>query len=206
MQESVETCKAKAEFDTKRRAVLDLLGFSPEEPTVIGGASETYGLVGIFLRLLDLPDLCVMDVITIVMGESLAAGSAAVDAVGLEIGIDMAHYWQADDALFDSLRDKELLTSIVAEVAGSSVAATNAGEKTKSLKAIVRDCLDGTNGREKQEGWVPRWMAFPPSAYTDRGGVGSVKAAALVAAARADKDALPEDMPEVDAEPARKAA
>ncbi len=24
--------------------------------------------------------------------------------------------------------------------------------------------------------WVPRWMAFPPAAYTARGGVGSVRA------------------------------
>ena len=28
---------------------------------------------------------------------------------------------------------------------------------------------------------VPQWMAFPPTAYTSRGGVGSVKAAARVA-------------------------
>lgn len=27
----------------------------------------------------------------------------------------------------------------------------------------------------KVDGWVPRWMAFPPSVYTDRGGVGSVE-------------------------------
>ena len=42
-------------------------------------------------------------------------------------------------------------------------------------RQIVRDCLAGTNDRERHEGWVPRWMAFPPSNYTERGGVGSAE-------------------------------
>lgn len=185
VRESVETCRAETAFDTKRRAVLDLLGFSPEEPTVTGGNGDGYGLVGIFLRLLDLPDRAVMDVITIVIGETLAAGSAAVEAVGGEIGVDMASYWQADDVFFECLRDKEVLTRIVAEIAGEEVAAANAKEKGATLKKIVRDHLEGSNGRAKVEGWVPKWMAFPPSAYTARGGIGTVAAHAKVVVARA---------------------
>ena len=60
-------------------------------------------------------------------------------------------------------------------------AAANAGEKGKALKAVVSDCPQGANGRAKVEAWVPQWMAFPPSAYTTRGGVGSVKSAPRVA-------------------------
>lgn len=191
VRESVETCRGEADFDEKRRAVLTLLDFSPEEPTVTGGNGDEYGIVGVLLRLLDLPDRALMDVIMIVMGETLASGSAAVEAVGGEIGVNMARYWQADDAFFELLRDKEVLTRIVAEVAGEPVAAANAGEKGKTLKRIVRDHLDGAAGRPKVEGWVPKWMAFPPSAYTTRGGIGSVKAAALVAAARADNEPDP---------------
>ena len=86
VRESVETCRAETDFDAKRRAVLDLLGFSPEEPTVTGGNGDDFGLVGVFLRLLDVPDRAVMDVIVIVMGETLASGSAAIEAVGGEIG------------------------------------------------------------------------------------------------------------------------
>jgi len=82
VRESVETCRAETDFDAKRRAVLDLLGFSPEEPTVTGGNGDDFGLVGVFLRLLDVPDRAVMDVIVIVMGETLASGSAAIEAVG----------------------------------------------------------------------------------------------------------------------------
>lgn len=64
------------------------------------------------------------------------------------------------------------------------VAAGNAGEKAKTMKRIVRDCLNGANGRPKVEDWVPRWMAFPPGAYTERGGVGTVAAHARAEAAR----------------------
>src|SRR5690606_30995509 len=113
VRESVETCRGESDFDRHRRSVLELLGFSPEEPTVSGGNGDGFGLAGLFLRLLELPDRAVMDVIACVIGETLAAGSAAVEAVGLEIGLDMAQYWHADDAFFEALRDREVLTAIV---------------------------------------------------------------------------------------------
>lgn len=86
----------------------------------------------------------------------------------------------AAQRFFDQLRDREVLLAIVGEVAGPEVAAANAGEKGKAFKAIVSDCLEGANGRAKAEPWVPQWLAFPPSTYTLRGGVGSVKSAARV--------------------------
>lgn len=193
IRESVETCKGEANFDAKRRAALALLDFSEEEPTVTGGNGDGFGLVGVFLALLGLSDHAVMEIVAVVMGETLASGSAAVEAVGQEIGVDMARCWQADEAFFMALRDREVLTRIVAEVAGETVATANAGEKTKVLKAIVRDHLQGANGRARVEGWVPRWMAFPPSAYTQRGGVGTLEQAARVAAARVPDDPDPAD-------------
>src|SRR3546814_10471041 len=101
--------------------------------------------------------------------------------IGLHIGTDMHRHWKADAAFFGQLRDREVLLAIVGEVAGPEVAAANAGEKGKALKAIIADSLAGENGRAKAEPWVPQWMAFPPSAYTTRGGVGSVKSARRVA-------------------------
>jgi len=193
VRDSLDNSKAEADFDERRRAVLAVLGFSAEEPTVTGGNGDDYGVVGIFQRLLDLPDTIVMEVIAIVMGETLASGSAAVEAVGMEIGVDMARCWQADDAFFELIRDREVLTRIVAEVAGETVASANAGEKTKTLKRIVRDHLDGTNGRDRRESWVPRWMAFPPAAYTARGGVGTVAAHAKAQAAREIERLRPSD-------------
>lgn len=193
VRESIESCAAEALFDERRRAVLALIGFDAEEPTVTGGNGDPHGLVGLFLRLLGLPDRAVMDVMTIVIGETLESGSAAVEVVGQEIGVDMAAAWQADDAFFECLRDRDILTRLVAEVAGEIVAKANAKEPGKVLKRIIRDHLNGTNGREKCENWVPKWMAFPPAAYSERGGIGTVKAAALVAAARADHAPMRDD-------------
>lgn len=195
VRESVETSRAEADFDEKRRAVLSLLGFDAERPTVTRGHMRDGDLVGLFHRLLDLPDPAVLDVIAIVVGETLASGSAAVEATGSHLGVAMADCWRADDAFFDLIRDREVMLGIVAEVAGEQVASANASEKVKTLKTIVRDRLDGTNGREQRLGWVPRWMTFPPSAYTARGGVGTVKAAAIVAAAWAEPEPDPDAPP-----------
>ena len=184
VRDSIDNSPGEAAFDERRRAILAVLGFDPEMPTVSGGTGHDDHLVALFARLLDLPDAVVMEIVALVMGETLAAGSAAVDAVATEIGVDMAHYWSADAAFFDLVRDREVLTSIVGEVAGATIAEDNAKEKAKTLKTIVRDHLCGTNGRTKVEGWVPRWMAFPPSAYTTRGGVPSVAAHARAAEAR----------------------
>jgi ParB family chromosome partitioning protein len=124
----------------------------------------------IFARLIELPDTVIMEVLTIVMGETLASGSAAVGVLGLQIGVDMADWWQADTAFFDLIRDREVLVRIVGDVAGETVATANAGEKTKALKRIVADHLNGADDRRKVERWVPRWLAFPAAGYTARGG------------------------------------
>jgi len=186
-QESVATSIAEAAFDERRRALLAWLGMPADKATV----TRCYGsddrlLVAIFLRLLDLPDPAVLDVVAVVMGETLGAGHIAIEAVGVTLGVDMAQYWTADPAFFALVRDKEVLGAMVAEVAGQTIADANAKEKGATLKKIVTDHLTGADGREQVTGWVPRWMRFPAGAYTDRGGVGSVHANAVVAAVKAE--------------------
>ncbi|AMK19619.1 MULTISPECIES: ParB/RepB/Spo0J family partition protein [Sphingobium] len=203
VRESIENCRAEAVFDEQRRAVLALLGFSAEEPTVSGGNGDDYGVAGVFLRLMDLPDTLLLDVIAVVIGETMAAGSAAVEAAGGEIGVAMSDWWQGDEALFDLIRDREVLGHLVAEVAGATVATANAKEKSKTLKRIIADHLEGADGRAKVERWVPRWMQFPPSAYTARGGVGTAASHAKVAAAR---DQIAASGPEESNEPFAEAA
>ncbi|QXF12875.1 ParB/RepB/Spo0J family partition protein [Sphingopyxis terrae] len=178
--ESVETSSAETAFDLKRRAVLAVLGFDEDTPTVTGRPLNRPPFAPLFARLLDLPDPVVLEVVAIVMGETLQAGSEAVEMIGLHLGTEMRQHWSPDAAFFDQLRDREVLLAVVGEVAGPEVAAANAGEKGKALKAIVSDCLEGANGRAKAEAWVPQWMAFPPASYTTRGGVGSVNSAASV--------------------------
>lgn len=175
--ESVETSLGEAKFDEHRRAVLTVLDMADDEPTVSGGNGDDHGLCQLFHRLIELPDPVVLDIVAVVMGETLAVGSAAVDALGSHLAVDMADWWQADACLFELVRDREIAGALLAEIAGEVVAKSNEGEKAKTLKTIARDHLNGTNGRAKVERWVPRWMRFPPSAYTTRGGVGSVEAA-----------------------------
>ncbi len=86
--ESVENCVSEARFDEKRRAVPALLGFDLETPTVRGGYDGDHGIAGLFVRLLQLPEPAVFDVAAVIMGETLEAGSALIEVLGL--GTDMA--------------------------------------------------------------------------------------------------------------------
>ncbi|WP_066548623.1 MULTISPECIES: ParB/RepB/Spo0J family partition protein [unclassified Sphingomonas] len=177
--ESVELSASEAAFDAKRRAMLAVLGFDGDTPTLAGG--EGLGLATLFTRLLPLADEQVLTILAIIMGETLHARSEMVDQLGQHLDIDMAAVWQADNVLFDLIRDREVLLAMVEEVAGKPVAEANAKATGKVLKTIIRDCLSGENGRAKVEGWVPRWLRFPASGYTARGGVGAVDRTRAVA-------------------------
>jgi hypothetical protein len=175
--ESVEASVAEARFDERRRAVLGVLGFDPDEPSVTLGHEPRNGVSGLFQRLLELPDAVVMEVLGVVMAETLASGTGLIETIGLHLNVKMADYWVADDAFFGLIRDREVLTEVLREVGGDTVAQAHAAEKGKTVKGVIADYLTGRNGRNKVEQWVPRWMAFPPSAYTQRGGVATVAAA-----------------------------
>jgi len=179
--ESVENSPSEARFDERRRGVLAALGFDADTPTLIGGCDGKQKLACVLNRLIALPDAAVFEVAAVVMAETLEAGSPLIEMLGVLLGIDMADVWQADDLLLDLIRDREVLGAVLGEVAGNTVATGNAKATGKVKRGIVRDCLTGENGRTKVERWVPRWMAFPPSAYTERGGVPSVAQAAKVA-------------------------
>lgn len=174
VNESIETCVAEARFDERRRAVLDLLGYDAERPTVTCDRYHGRELGPLVNRLLELPDAVVMEVLAIVMAETLASGSDLIELLGPVLKVDMADNWIADAAFYEALRDREVALAILAEVGGSAVASANAKEKGKTIKGLIADFLTGENGRPNVENWVPRWMAFPPSAYTERGGVPTV--------------------------------
>jgi ParB family transcriptional regulator, chromosome partitioning protein len=179
--ESVEASVAEARFDERRRAVLGVLGFDPDEPSVTLGHEPRNGSSGLFLRLLELPDAVVLEVLGVVMAETLASGTGLIETVGLHLNVKMADYWVADDAFYGLIRDREVLTEVLREVGGDTVAQAHATEKGKTIKSVINDYLTGSNDRAKVEQWVPRWMAFPPSAYTQRGGVATVATASRAA-------------------------
>ena len=172
--------------------MLALLGMEEDLASL---TQDRYGcdLVPVLHRLLGLPDDDVLQVLALVMAETLAVGSDAVACCGEYCAIDMADHWQADAAFFGLLRDREVMLAILAETGGAAVASANAGEKGKTIKALIGDHLTGANARTRCERWVPRWMAFPPAAYTERGGVPMVAAAQRARSMAEGKDAAPQE-------------
>ncbi|RTM09965.1 MAG: ParB/RepB/Spo0J family partition protein [Hyphomicrobiales bacterium] len=167
---SIAACNAQAIFAGKQRAVLTLLGALDEDCPVAGGNGDDFALASVFARLLALSDEDVLRILALVMAETLTSGSAIVEALGNHLGLDMRGLWQPDDAFFDLLRDRQVANEMLADIGGRHVAEGNSSEKLKTQKKIIRDFLSGENGRQQVDGWLPRWMAFPVSGYTERGG------------------------------------
>jgi ParB family transcriptional regulator, chromosome partitioning protein len=70
------------------------------------------------------------------VGETLAVGSAVVEAIGVHLNLDMSAIWQPDDAFFDLIRDRQVANAMVAEVAGKRGADGNIAEKVKTHAEI----------------------------------------------------------------------
>lgn len=192
---SLAAAPANIALTEKRRAVLRLLGMDEERASL---TQDRYGsdLVPVLHCLLALSDAEVMQALAMVMAETLAIGSDAVEYCGAHCAISMADQWQADEAFFGLLRDREVMLAILAETGGAAVASANASEKGATIKGLIADHLTGANDRTRCERWVPRWMAFPPAAYTERGGVPMVAAARRAKWMVGDEQAEPEEKTE----------
>jgi len=163
---SLEVAPAEATFRAKRAAAAALLGLEADGGLV--GRRREGGAAAIFAKLLSLSEADVLAVAAVVMGETLAAGSAEVEAAGLHLKVDMAALWSPDQAFFDLIRDREAVNAMLREVGGKKVADGNLAEKVKTQKAILRDFLEGTGDRPKVAKWTPKWLTFPALAYTRR--------------------------------------
>ncbi|HWT32009.1 MAG TPA: ParB/RepB/Spo0J family partition protein [Croceibacterium sp.] len=160
---SVRASPSQARFEEARRDALQRLGLDPEAECLVDGHQAS--LAVLFEALLGLPDEDVLAIVPIVMGEALDASGEMIEQLGQQLAIDLGSAWEADDAFFVLLRDRRVLRELVAELAGTKAAEANAQEPAKALKAIMRDCLAGENGRTKVENWAPRWMRFPATSY-----------------------------------------
>lgn len=172
---SVAGSKAQAVLDAERKAVRELLAIEDTDGSLIRPVWDAPDRSALFARLLALTDDEVLRVLAFVMAETLEAGTPEVEALGCHIDVDMASWWNPDDAFFDLLRDKAAINAMLAEVAGQKVAAANLMATAKVQKAIIRDCLDGTNGRAKVSAWLPRYMRFPMEGYTRRKGLPAIE-------------------------------
>jgi ParB family chromosome partitioning protein len=155
---SIETSAAEAAFADEERAVRTMLGWQAEDDENVFVRHET---CDVFAGLLALSDAEVMRIAAFFMARSLSCGSAVVEDAGARLGVDARRHWRADDTFFDLIRDRATVNALLTDVADEAVAKANIAEKAKTQKQIVRDYLTGANGRNKVDGWLPGWMAFP---------------------------------------------
>ncbi|MFN0190980.1 MAG: ParB/RepB/Spo0J family partition protein [Aestuariivirga sp.] len=170
---SVVQSKAQQAFEEKRGAVIDLVGLSPERAELVRPNGDDYQTAAIFARLLQMTDDDVLQVLAFAMAETLEAGTAIVEVVGVKTSTDMASTWQPDETFLSLLAGKDVLHAILTELGGATVADGNKAETAKVQKGIIRDYLAGSNGRTQCRNWLPAYARFPAAAYTDRGGTGS---------------------------------
>ncbi|MEQ1756169.1 MAG: ParB/RepB/Spo0J family partition protein [Micropepsaceae bacterium] len=163
--ESIAASPAQDEYIRRRAAIVSLLGLEDACGTMVQGGGDVVAAT-IFAKLLKLPNAEVMRVLAMIAAETLAVGSALVEAVGNQLKVDTAKTWTPDDAFFELVREKIVVNAMLAEVAGQAVADANVAERLKTQKQIIRDHLDGTNGRAKVAPWFPRWLSFPARFYT----------------------------------------
>lgn len=157
---SIEQCDAQIAFVAEREAVTKLLDL-PED----GCGDELTAQV--FARLLSMTEKQLQRVAAYIMAETLAVGSAAVELVGVALKTDPRQKWQPDDTFFNLIRDRNTVNAMIEDVADKTTAKANAGLTVTAQKKVVRDRLEGRNGRTKADNWLPRWMAFPFHGYSD---------------------------------------
>jgi ParB family chromosome partitioning protein len=93
--------------------------------------------------------------------------TALIDTLGQQLVVDIGAAWQPDETFFDLLRDRETLGAMLAEMIGKRAADSYLTATGTAKKDIMRKALAG-DGRSKVTGWLPRYMAFPQGAYTQR--------------------------------------
>lgn len=160
VEESVGASPAQTLFAAEAKAVRKLLApaFKDVEDgeQVAGNAPNDADLtVAVFQRLLKLKDSDVGRIGAFVMAETLANGSAVVDAFGAHAKAEARSHWTPDAAFFDLLRDRATVNAMLAEVAGQKAADKLVSAKLKDQKAALAAAT------ASKEGWCPGWMRFP---------------------------------------------
>jgi ParB family chromosome partitioning protein len=162
---SIAASPAQQAFATEKTAVLALLAIPEDHESVSSGNGDAHRTACIFAHLLKLSNDEVLRIAATVMADTLAAGSPVIEALGLHLKIDPRGQWQPDETFFGLIREKAAVNAMLAEVAGKQAADGNLAERVKMQKQIIRDCLNGANGRDKTDTWLPGWMEFPFRGY-----------------------------------------
>jgi ParB family chromosome partitioning protein len=129
-------------------------------------SGDTYHLCETFAALLAMSDAEVMKVTAIAIAETLESGGPAVEAVLHASAADPAEFWKPDDAFFDQLRDKRVITAFLAvaispEAARKAECLTGNAQKGMLTAALAAD-EDGAG-----TSWRPGWMQVPPTRHVE---------------------------------------
>lgn len=164
-------------FAKRRCKAAKLLRLDAESASLVGHDASGARTAQVFARLLDMTDAQVMQVMAVVMAETLAVGTDLIDTLGHRLGVDCLRHWQPDDTYFALVKDREAVGGMLAEVIGETAANTYLTEPGTKKKAIIRRALAG-DGRTKVDNWTPRYLAFPQRGYTARPAVALTPTAA----------------------------
>jgi ParB family transcriptional regulator, chromosome partitioning protein len=170
---SVAANPATRFFEERRKELLEVCGFEEDRAELVRPNGDDYRLARLFARLLKLTADDVLRLLALAMAETLACGTAAAEAVAVTTGASLKD-WRPDGVFFDLLGGKDVVSAMLADIGSPAVADGNRNETSKVQKGIIKDFLQGTNGREHKADWLPRYFQFPPQAYTERGGIGVV--------------------------------
>ena len=161
---SVEAGAAAAELAAARDSAEAL--FEAHGAPVPRRSADTYHLCETFAALLAMSDAEVMQVTALAMAETLESGGPAVEAVLHACSADPAEFWKPDDAFFDLLRDKRVITAFLAEAISPEAA-----RKAECLAGNARkDMLTAALAADEDgaaTSWRPGWMQVPPSRHVE---------------------------------------
>ena len=129
-------------------------------------SGDAYHLCETFAALLAMSDTEVMHVVALAMAETLESGGPVVEAVLHASAADPAKFWKADEAFFDLLRDKRVITAFIAEAISPEAARKAESLTGKAQKDMLTAALaadeDGAG-----TSWTPGWMQVPPTRHVE---------------------------------------
>jgi len=164
-QISADNSLAEMELKSERKAVEKLLGFELKRATYSKNWAGVPDSDKLFAKMLTLSDDDVMQVLTLLMADSLDCGGSKVEAIGVLTGIDHAAWWTPDEAFFTLLRDKGVINAMLSEVGGKANATAYITATGKAQKEVIKNIISGEGRDAPNDVWRPRWAAFPAKAY-----------------------------------------
>ena len=119
---AIAALPTQAAFSALRDEMVSALGLGDDEGALIANDASGARTAAVFAKLLEMPDKDVTRLLAVVMAETLAAGTALIDALGQQLAVDVGAQWQPDEMFFGLLRDRETIGAMLTEVIGERAA------------------------------------------------------------------------------------